>query len=186
VGEHGRVICIEAHPRTYRCLEELVHYNRLGNLIPVHKAVTEYSCGTAMIENSNAYLGNRLNPTKGIPVPATTLDAIHKKLGLRRIHFLKMNIEGAEHNAIRGMTETVSQTEVVCISCHDFLAEAAGDNGLRTKPTVKQFLQDNGFDLAERFDPGLPPYVHDQLWGYNKQLIKTRSEASERRATTWK
>ena len=24
VGEHGRVICVEAHPRTYRCLEKLV------------------------------------------------------------------------------------------------------------------------------------------------------------------
>ena len=78
----------------------------------------------------------------------------------------------------RGMTETVSQIDVVCISCHDFLAEAAGDNGLRTKHTVKQFLQDNGLDLAERFDPGLPSYVHDQVWGYNKQLIRTRSEGS--------
>jgi hypothetical protein len=131
-----------------------------------------------LIEDSNAYLGNRLNPAKGIPVPATTIDAIHKKLGLGQIHFLKMNIEGAERSAIRGMIETVSQTEIVCISCHDFLAETAGDDALRTKHAVKEFLQDNGFDLADRFDPGLPPYVRDQVWGYNKQLVKMRSEAS--------
>ena len=178
VGEHGRVICIEAHPRTYRCLEKLVHYNRLKNLIPVHKAVTEYSCGTAMIENSNAYLGNRLNPTKGIPVPATTIDAIYKKLGLGRVHFLKMNIEGAEREAIRGMTETLGHTEVVCISCHDFLAEVRRDDALRTKDTVKQVLQDNGFNLAERFDADLPPYVRDQVWGYNKQLTRMINDAS--------
>jgi FkbM family methyltransferase len=79
VGERGKVICIEAHPRTYRCLEKLAHYNRLENVIPIHQAVTETSCGTAMIEDSDAYLRNRLNPAKGIPVPAATIDTIHSE-----------------------------------------------------------------------------------------------------------
>ena len=178
VGERGKVICIEAHPRTYRCLEKLAHYNRLENVIPIHKAVTETSCGTAMIEDSDAYLRNRLNPAKGIPVPATTIDTIHQKLRLRRIHFLKMNIEGAERFAIRGMSETLNQTEVVCISCHDFLAAVTGDDALRTKDTVKQFIQDNGFNIVERLDPALPLYVRDQVWGYNNQLMKARTSAS--------
>jgi FkbM family methyltransferase len=177
VGEHGKVICVEAHPRTYRCLESLVRYNHLGNVIPVHAAVTERPCGTVMIENSDAYLRNRLNPAKGISIATTTIDMIRRKLGLGTIRFLKMNIEGAERLAIQGMTETLSQTEVLCISCHDFLAVADGDGDLRTKNTVKQFFQDNGLRIVERLEPGLPPHLRDQVWGYNDRLLK-KSHAS--------
>src|SRR4030095_12023579 len=35
VGDEGTVFCIEAHPRTFRCLQKLIHYNRLHNVIPV-------------------------------------------------------------------------------------------------------------------------------------------------------
>ncbi len=178
VGERGKVICIEAHPRTCHCLENLVHYNSLENVIPIHMAVTDTDSGNVMIEDSDAYLNNRLNVTRGIPVPATTIDAIHQKLSLGRIQFLKMNIEGAERFAIRGMTETLRHTEVLCISCHDFLAEVTGDDALRTKDTVKQFFQDNGFNIVERLDPGLPPYVRDQVWGYNNQLMNMSRSAS--------
>jgi FkbM family methyltransferase len=178
VGAHGKVICIEAHPRTYRCLEKLVHYNGLKNVIPIRVAVTERSSGTALIDNSTAYLTNGLSSTKGIPVPATTIDAIHAKLNLGRIQFLKMNIEGAERFAIRGMTETLRHTEILCISCHDFLAQQTGDDALRTKDSVKQFFQDNGFRIDERQDPHLPPYLRDQVWAYNQRVMKMKRPAS--------
>jgi hypothetical protein len=66
----------------------------------------------------------------------------------------------------------------VCISCHDFLAAVTGDDALRTKDTVKQFIQDNGFNIVERLDPALPLYIRDQVWGYNNQLMKARRSAS--------
>lgn len=177
VGERGKVICIEAHPRTYRCLEKLVQYNRLKNVVPVHKAVSNTPSGTSMMEDSDAYLRNRSNAGKGIPVPAATLDTIHQTLRLGRVQFLKMNIEGAESLAIQGMAETLKHVEVLCISCHDFLAEATGDDGLRTKNTVMQFFQEKRFDIIERSYPGLPPYICDQVWAYNNRLTGIRRSA---------
>jgi len=170
VGERGKVVCVEAHPRTYRCLQMLIQYNALENVIAVHQAATEPFCSTVTIEDSDEYLANRLNASAGISVPATTIDAIHQRLGLGRVHFLKMNIEGAERVAIRGMVETLKQTSVLCVSCHDFLAEEAGDDRLRTKSAVQQFLQQNGFNVTMRPEPGLPPYVRDQVWAYNKKI----------------
>lgn len=82
VGERGKVICIEAHPRTYRCLEKLVQYNRLGNVVPVHVAAAEPGCSTVTVGDSDEYLANRSDAAVGISVPATTIDAIHRKLGL--------------------------------------------------------------------------------------------------------
>lgn len=174
VGQSGKVVCIEAHPRTYRCLEKLVEFNCLKNVIPIHAAITDRSTGTAMIVDSSAYLSNRLSSEKGIRVRATTIDAIHQKLSLGRVQFLKMNIEGAERYAIGGMTETLSQTEVLCVSCHDFLAQSPGDDSLRTKELVKEFLQDHGFDLSERSHADLPPYIRDQVWASNRRLIHTK------------
>ncbi len=171
VGERGKVICIEAHPRTYRCLEKLVQYNRLENVIPIHVAATEPGCSAVTIENGNEYLANRIG-SAGVSVPATTIDRIHRQMNLERVHFLKMNIEGSERLAIHGMAATLKQTEVLCVSCHDFLAQSAGDDGLRTKDFVRDFLRQNGLDVLERRDPGLPPYVRDQLWVYNRGLIQ--------------
>jgi FkbM family methyltransferase len=178
LGPAGKLVCIEAHPRTYRCLEKLVRYNRLANVIPIHRSVTETPSGIVIIEDSGSYLANRLNPAKGIPVPATTIDAIHQKLGLGRVHFLKMNIEGAERLAIRGMSETLKQTEVLCVSCHDSLAGVTGDDTLRTKNQVRRFFQQNGIEIRERIDPSLPPYIRDQLWGYNEELLAIKKTAS--------
>ncbi|MGO9086095.1 MAG: FkbM family methyltransferase [Terriglobales bacterium] len=178
LGPAGKLVCIEAHPRTCRCLEMLVRYNRLANVIPMHWAVADAPSAMVIIQDSRSYVANRLNPAKGIPVPATTIDAIHRKLGLGRVHFLKMNIEGAERFAIRGMSETLKQTEVLCVSCHDSLAEATGDDTLRTKSQVRQFFQQNGIEIRERIDPSLPPYIRDQLWGYNQQLLQMKTKTA--------
>ena len=172
VGEQGRVICIEAHPQTYRCLEKLIQYNGLTNVVAFQRAIAQPSCHVVNIENSDEYLRNRSTTAEGIPVAATTLDAIHRELGLGRIHFLKMNIEGAERLAIRGMTKTLRLSEVICISCHDFLANKTGDDRLRTKSTVKQFLQQSGLQVVERHGPGAPPYINDQVWAFNEQLMQ--------------
>jgi FkbM family methyltransferase len=169
VGERGRVICVEAHPRTFRCLEKLIEYNHLRNVIAVHSAVTAPSCSRAVIDDSDEYLANRLNPDRGIPVPAATLDAIFEKLRLGHIDLLKMNIEGAERFAIQGMEQTLRHTRAVCVSCHDFLA---GDDHLRTKGLVLEFLERRGFRVATRSEPGLPLYILDQVWGYRDEPIE--------------
>jgi FkbM family methyltransferase len=170
IGKAGRLVCVEAHPRTFRCLEKLVHYNHLENVTALPQAVVQPACASATIADSDDYLANHLQPDSGIMVAATTLDTIHRSLGLGRIDFLKMNIEGAERLAIQGMTETLRHTAVLCVSCHDFLADAANDQTLRTKSTVEQFLLDHGFHTASRSGPNLAQYLRDQIWAFNPQL----------------
>ena len=116
-------------------------------------------------------LASQMRPA-GVSVPANTIDAIHQELNLSRVHFLKMNIEGSERLAIRGMAATLKETEILCVSCHDFLAHSVGDDGLRTKELVRDFLRHNGLEVVERSEPGLAPHLRDQLWAYNRQLIK--------------
>ena len=113
VGEHGRVICVEAHPRTYRCLEKLVRYNLLPNVTTVNCIIAEPFCDMARIQDSADYLSNHILSSAGILVAAATIDAIHSRLGLGRVSFLKINIEGGERLATRGMTETLKCTGIL-------------------------------------------------------------------------
>lgn len=167
VGERGKVICMEAHPKTYRCLKALVRYNKLDNVITVPQAATEPSRADAVIEDSAHYLANRLGSTKGIRVSATTIDALCRQLGLDRVNFLKVNIEGAERLAIRGMAQTLKHTGALCICCHDFLADENGDEACRTKSIVREFLRQSGLQVVERSEPDSPAYINHQLWAYN-------------------
>jgi hypothetical protein len=143
-------------------------------VIPIHMAATEPGCSVVTIENDNEYLSNRIG-SAGVSIPATTIDAIHQQMNLGRVHFLKMNIEGSERLAIYGMAATLKETEVLCVSCHDFLAHSAADDRLRTKGLVRDFLLQNGLDVVERGEPGLPPHVRDQLWAYNRTFAEAAS-----------
>jgi FkbM family methyltransferase len=96
VGNNGQVICVEAHPRTFRCLQKLVEYKRLENVVTIHCAVSEPDCAETVIQDSSEYLRNRVGGADGFRVAARTIDSIADELGLSQIHFLKMNIEGAE------------------------------------------------------------------------------------------
>jgi FkbM family methyltransferase len=171
VGPSGKVISVEAHPRTFRCLKALVEYNGLKNVTALHRAIVEPGRSITTIDDSSNYLANRVRESAGSAVRATTMDEVVRELGLRRINFLKMNIEGAERLAIQGMSQTLKQSEVLCIACHDFLADKVGDDFYRTRELVRQFLAGSGLRLAERLDPGLPVYVRYQVWGYNTALI---------------
>jgi FkbM family methyltransferase len=172
VGASGRVICVEANARTYRCLQKLVEYNHLKNVTAIHEAVSDTSGEVVKIEDSRDYLKNRITGRGGAEVPGSTVDAIYQRVGLRHVNFLKMNIEGAERLAIRGMTETLAHTEVICICCHDFLANSTGDDSLRTKSSVRQLLEQTGLHVVERPGGGLPRYIGDQVWGYNQQIVQ--------------
>lgn len=170
VGAHGKVICVEANPRTYRCLQKLVQHNQLDNVIALQKAVTGSPDETIMIEDCDAYLGNRIGVPTGISVPTTTIDSLFRQFNLGTIHFLKMNIEGAERFAIHGMTEALKHIEVVCVSCHDFLADTTGDQCLRTKMEIAAYFRQNGFETVLRDYPDLPPYIQDQVWAFSKEF----------------
>src|SRR5262249_30722464 len=125
VGRGGRVVAIEAHPLSYELLEAFCRLNRLANILPVNLAVMDKPGEISMVE-SDDWRANAVSADGaggGIRVRATTLDEICREMGIGRIDFLKMNIEGAERYALPGMDSIVRSTRSVCVACHDFLAD---------------------------------------------------------------
>jgi FkbM family methyltransferase len=169
VGGSGRVVSIEAHPRTYGRLVDLCKANGLANVTPLQVAATD-SDGTAAISDlANHVRNTTLGGHDGIEVPARRLDTIAKDLGVTHIDLVKMNIEGAEESALRGLGRLLATTRHVCIACHDFLANEGGAEELRTKAAVRELLTEHGFEVTSR-DDAAEPWRRDYLYGVNSRV----------------
>jgi FkbM family methyltransferase len=167
VGPSGRVVSVEAHPRTYGRLADLCKANNLGNVTPLQVAISDAD-GTVAISNLDHHLRNTVLEADGdrIEVPARRIDTLAGELGIERIDLLKMNIEGAERQAIQGLGEVLANTRHVCISCHDFLADDGGPEELRTKGFVCDFLVERGFRVITR-DDAPDPWTRDYVYAVN-------------------
>lgn len=178
VGRSGRVISIEAHPRTFRCLSRMCEKNQLDNVTLVQAAVGDQEREVQISDSEEHESNGIIRVRSGIRVPGTTLDHIFQSLRLSQVDFLKMNIEGAERLALSGMGEMAQKTKNVCISCHDFLADEGGPNELRTKADVIRFLEQNGFAVFVRDSDGRCT-VRDYVYGSNKKLLTKNTANSD-------
>jgi FkbM family methyltransferase len=170
VGISGRVLSVEAHPRTYLCLEEMCRRNRLENVITMNCAVGS-SERDVYITDDEIHVANTVLSERGkIRVLGRTIASIASDLKFSKVDLLKMNIEGAERLAIEGLGGVIEKTRYVCICCHDFLADLGAGNEMRTKSIIIDFLQSNGFKTFVReSDPR--PDVRDCVYGSNAALV---------------
>jgi FkbM family methyltransferase len=171
VGRFGRVVSLEAHPRTYESLARLCRLNRLANVIPLQVAASDAEGMLAISDLEDDIYNTVVDPERGgIEVQARRVDTIASELGITSIDLLKMNIEGAERLAIAGLEGIIASTRYVCIGCHDFLADRGGSEQMRTKALVREFLLDHGFRVTTR-DDAPHPWTRDYLYGVNTRIV---------------
>jgi FkbM family methyltransferase len=164
VGAEGRVVAIEAHPRTFERLVALCRTNALTNVTALDVLLTDFD-GEATISDDGNHVRNA-RADEGIRVRARRLDSLAHELELDRIDLLKMNIEGAETDALQGLGALAERTRHVVVSCHDFL-------GVPTKEAVSTFLKEHGFELTTREDAP-DPWTRDYVYGTKPAAKPTR------------
>jgi FkbM family methyltransferase len=146
VGPSGKIVAIEAHPRTFRCLQKTVRANRLDNVLALNVALSD-SESVVQISDGDNHHSNQVGASAGIPVSALPLDMVLGRYQLRA-DLVKMNIEGAEKNALTGASMSLEITPHWVVSCHDFLAKAA-DDPRRTHIFVVSALRLAGLDVQQ-------------------------------------
>jgi FkbM family methyltransferase len=170
VGPSGRVVAIEAHPRTFECLLKTCEYNALDNVTPLNIALVDRE-QTVSFEDEAHHIGNAVAPGKSgsISVRGRSLDDVCEELGIGDVSYIRTNIEGAERLAITGMQKTIRRTAFVGIACHDFKADKTRNEFFRTKKIVKEFLTDNGFRIIER--DAQKPWTRDYVYAHNPAVL---------------
>lgn len=120
VGKKGRVWAIEPNPSLYERLSTMVAEVPNGHIKVLHAAVWS-SCGSMEfhIATETGWSSLRENPTfekdRSVNVDTITLDLFAKQENLSRVALLKLDIEGAETDALLGAKDSLGKGVFDCI-----------------------------------------------------------------------
>jgi FkbM family methyltransferase len=119
VREHGRVFSFEANPSNYAILKKNIEVNGYHNVIAIQKAISNFQGNTKLFfeKSSNTRWSSIYNihgEGKFIEVDVSTIDEILKDY-TGRVDFIKLDIEGAEMAALRGMNNILKNNRKIKI-----------------------------------------------------------------------
>jgi FkbM family methyltransferase len=118
VGNTGKVVAIEADPDNFEILKRNIALNKLTNVLPLNYAVFSTRTRMKLFEQSasakyNSLMLARAAKTKNyIEVNADTLDSILNQNGIDNVNWIKIDVEGAEFEVLKGSTKTLSGEDV--------------------------------------------------------------------------
>ena len=144
VGPQGLVISIEPEDANFSLLKKNVQLNSLKNVILIRKAIGSFKgVEKFLISDSSATHSlalSKIRPKKIIKVieiEIDTLDNIIQQLGISRIDLLKIDVEGAELEVLKGAEGSLKITRNIAMELH--IAEI--------KSKIKSFLEQRGFKV---------------------------------------
>ena len=158
VGPQGLVYAVEADPSAFSRLEKLIDLLQLQNVTALHLAIGATEGLARLTQDGADGLVNRVvadAESSTVAIPMASLDTLISDLGLEQIDYLKMNIEGAERQALIGFQERSATVKNWCISCHDFLDIP----GTETMEFVVDWLQQRGMSTSRHPDVPDSPWV---------------------------
>jgi FkbM family methyltransferase len=121
VGDAGRVVAFEPGPDNFQMLTEHIRINECTNVISVQKALSDIP-GVVRFDGT-ARMMCKLSDRGNIEVECTTIDAFIRESGISP-EILKMDIEGAEIQALRGARYCLSEIRPeIILSVHDGLLD---------------------------------------------------------------
>lgn len=144
VGAEGRVYAFEPLPLNLKLLRGHVTANRADNVEIVAAGVSE-TPGTARFDLGKGTGRGRLGEGGGLEVPLVSLDDLLARGALRPPTLIKMDVEGAELQALRGAQQLLKAYRPrIMLSVHS----------AQLKQDCSRLLLDAGYVLIPSAKPG--------------------------------
>jgi FkbM family methyltransferase len=144
VGESGKVIAIEPEERNFRLLKKNVMLYCLKNVVMLRKALAARSgrapflisllSGTHQLKHVGKIPET---PEREVEVEVDTLDNVCKVQGIEGIDLLKIDVEGAELEVLKGADQSLKFTRNIAMEL-DYEGEEL---------QVKEYLRKKGFKV---------------------------------------
>ena len=138
VGTNGKVVAIEAHPGNFEMLNRNIKLNQLTNVIPLNYAVysketkiklylpDEESGYTMHHSIMSDYIFTKYKDKtedKFVEINANTLDYLLQLKGITDVNWIKIDVEGAEFEVLKGANNILSDSKDISL-----LIEVHGKN----------------------------------------------------------
>lgn len=132
----GRVFLLEPHPENYAILVQNLHQNRLYAHIPLRMAAWHKPTWVELSEEGSDPSGFTYGVSReGGSIPATSIDWLASSFGLSRLDWMKVDVEGAEVEVLKGASHTLDTFRpVVWVEVRDATRDA-----LRAFLAVKEY-----------------------------------------------
>jgi FkbM family methyltransferase len=124
VGANGKVVAIEADPSNFEMLNSNIKLNQLTNVIPVNYAaysketkIKLYLPGEELGHTTyNTVMSDTAkNEDKFVEVSANTLDYLLQLKGITDVNWVKIDVEGAEFEVLKGATNVLSKSKDIAL-----------------------------------------------------------------------
>ncbi|MEM2511338.1 MAG: FkbM family methyltransferase [Candidatus Methanomethylicia archaeon] len=141
------VLAVEPHPFNYRLLTMNIALSKLENVIPVKLALSSYSgkaklylrsTATHTLKEKDQIFG--LESGETLEVEVETLDRLIDELRLNKVTFVKIDVEGAELDVLKGSQRVLTENDrlFLAIAAYHYPGEAL---------EVAEYLQTKGFKV---------------------------------------
>ena len=163
VGPNGKVIAIEAHPYNFKMLQCNISLNGLTNVTAVNCALYSkrdkiklylpdekegYTMHHSVMSNYLITKYDEKIEQNFIEVQAYALDELLETSGIKQVNWIKIDVEGAEYEVLKGAKEVLSASKRISI-----LVEIHGKDTY--EPTI-ELLRANNFkiEFEKTYDNG--------------------------------
>jgi FkbM family methyltransferase len=147
VGDTGRVIAFEPDTENFRKLRENVEFNHLNNVTMINKALwckdkrlffnDKHTAGASFFFNASNYKKE---------VDVVSVDREMTRLGVKKVDFIKIDVEGSETQVIRGCENVLKENDVnLAVSTYHIV------NGEETCAAVEDILGEFGYATKTEF-----------------------------------
>ena len=130
VGAQGKVVAIEAHPGNFEMLNRNIKLNQLTNVIPLNYAVysketkiklylpdeeSGYTMHHSIMSNYVFTKYKDKTEDKFVEVSANTLDYFLQLEGITDVNWIKIDVEGAEFEVLKGAHNVLSNSKNISL-----------------------------------------------------------------------
>jgi FkbM family methyltransferase len=137
VGQQGLVIAIEPSEMWYRLLVENVRRNRLSNVVPLKIAVSATGGPISFFDNPPRKSESPQKEPLKYSADSVRISDLLRNHGIAQVDFLKMDIEGWEIEAIRGVGHYIDGLRGLAIETHS----------PELRETMRELLEGKGFEV---------------------------------------
>lgn len=150
VGDGGRVISFEPSIENFSFLEKTIKFNNLKNVIPCNLALSDkddeidFFISTENKGDHRIYNDNEDSKRQSVRIKVTSMDNHLLSLGIERVDFIKMDVQGVEWLVLNGMSKILSNNKILMlIEFWPYGIDKSGGNSLSFLNKLRQ----KGFNI---------------------------------------